>query len=189
MNHGISALVNDTNQVYSYYKDTWVDQNNLHVWIYQHASNESDTAKKELEERWYKKRTPGPWLKKYMKDCDPLISEDLKKTFKKEKESVSIFGFDDLTIFLEAVYKKRYIPNKFSYRTLSTKYSINISMLHGIFKGKKKISQRYGKTFTDLLKLRGKEKRYFELLMHVSQSGMPHKLQVKIMDQFNKENI
>jgi len=189
MNGAISALVNGSNQVYSFYKDTWVDQNNLHVWIWQFASKLPDEAKSELEELWYKKRAPGPWLKKYMKDCDKNISEDLKKIFKKEKEVVSIYDFNNLTLYLEAVYKKKYISNVFSYRTISNKYNINISMLHGIFKGQKKISSRYLKIFTDLLKLKAKEKRYFELLMHVSQSGMPHKLQLKVMDHFNKENI
>jgi hypothetical protein len=50
-----SALVEDKNQVYSYLKEEWVDQNDLHQWIHQFGRGLSKGAVRELEKLFERK--------------------------------------------------------------------------------------------------------------------------------------
>ncbi len=117
---------------------------------------------------------------------DNLSERKVKKYLMKK---IDIFQYRDLTCYLKAVYKNRYERAVFSYRTIAVETGIGLNMLHHIFSGTQNITPRYYQSFVDLLQLKGKEKRFFELLVHVSQSEMPDKLKRKIFRQFDRTNI
>jgi uncharacterized protein (TIGR02147 family) len=97
----------------------------------------------------------------------------------------NIFKYTDVSTYLKAVYKEMNQRAIYSYRTIAQHFDINVSIVHGIFNGKRKITERHFKKFIDILELKGKEKEYFEMLVYVSRSEMPKNFKKRIMDKFN----
>ncbi len=96
-----------------------------------------------------------------------------------------IFKYTDLTTYLKAVYKEMNQQAIYSYRTISTYFDINLGLLHGMFNGNNKITERFLPKFIEILELKGKKKEYFQQLVYISQAEMPKKLKKKLIKLLN----
>lgn len=72
-----------------------------------------------------------------------------------------IFKYTDVPTYLKAVYKEMNQRAIYSYRTISTYFDINVSLVHGMFNGNNKITERYLPKLIEILELKGKKERIF----------------------------
>jgi uncharacterized protein (TIGR02147 family) len=96
-----------------------------------------------------------------------------------------IFKYTHVPTYLIAVYAEMNQRAIYSYRTIANHFDINLSIVHGIFNGQRKITPRHIKKFIDILELKGEEKEYFQMMVKVSLIDISKKFREKILDSLN----
>ena len=121
------------------------------------------------------------------------ISKGIKAFWRKRRQlpipETDIYHFYDLKKYLKAMVKKGNQKRKYiSYPLISKYLGVNsISYSYRILHEKKKYFPKYSnKSLSKLLKLKGNELKYYNLLFHLTNSDMPMNLKKQILKMYKK---